>query len=255
MAQRTKSSNFGDRAWDGFDRHRRGLAQEPDGDGGPEYPMPLFLRGEDEPEPASVTALLGGSLFPSKAFRLGALATGAAIALGAALFAGRLFVTDSGDPIAAAGAPANPAQLVLANDSTIGTANPGPSAASPPPREEVAAAFNRARQSATEIRGPAEAAAPARQLDADEVATIMKRARRLIAVGDIASARLLLTRAAEAQDPGAAFVLAQTFDPLVLGAGDARSITTDPAAARDWYQKAALLGSPEAQQRLAQMNN
>jgi TPR repeat protein len=41
----------------------------------------------------------------------------------------------------------------------------------------------------------------------------------------------------------------------VLGALDMRSITPDPAMARNWYQKAAQFGSLEAQQRLARMQN
>ena len=83
----------------------------------------------------------------------------------------------------------------------------------------------------------------------------MKRAKGLIAIGDIASARLLLERAADAQEASAALLLAQTYDPAVLGAQDMRSITPDPATARDWYQKAAQLGSSDATQRLAQMQN
>jgi len=89
----------------------------------------------------------------------------------------------------------------------------------------------------------------------DEVATLLKRAKGLIAVGDIAPARLLLERAADAQEASAALLLAQTYDPAVLGAQDMRSIVPDPAMARNWYQKAALLGSADAQQRLAQMQN
>ncbi len=50
-------------------------------------------------------------------------------------------------------------------------------------------------------------------------------------------------------------MLARTYDPEVLGKSDARSITPDPAKARDWYRKAAELGSQRAQQRLAQMQN
>jgi TPR repeat protein len=83
----------------------------------------------------------------------------------------------------------------------------------------------------------------------------MKRAKGLIAIGDIAPARLLLERAADAQEASAALLLAQTYDPAVLGKSDMRSITPDPAAARIWYQKAAQLGSLDARQRLAQMQN
>jgi TPR repeat protein len=85
------------------------------------------------------------------------------------------------------------------------------------------------------------------------VAALLKRAKGLIAIGDFAPARLLLERVGDAQEPAAALLLAQTYDPAVLGTADLRSITSDPARARDWYQKAARLGSVDARQRLAQM--
>jgi hypothetical protein len=110
------------------------------------------------------------------------------------------------------------------------------------------------------VTGPAVLPSPfpspaARRIDPDELAMLMNRARSLLASGDIPPARLLLERAADGQDAGAAFLLAQTYDPDVLGARDARTITPDPAAARAWYQKAAQLGSADAQRRLAQMQN
>jgi hypothetical protein len=95
-----------------------------------------------------------------------------------------------------------------------------------------------------------EAAAPSKTLDAETVAALMTRANRLLALGDIAPARLLLERAAHAQDATAAFMLAQTYDPAVLGIRDARSTAPDSVKARDWYRKAATFGSAQAQQRL-----
>jgi TPR repeat protein len=92
-------------------------------------------------------------------------------------------------------------------------------------------------------------------MDPDELAALMKRARGLVETGDISSARLLLERAADAQEASAALLLAQTYDPAVLGTQDLRSIVPDPAMARSWYQKAAQFGSQDAQQRLAQMQN
>jgi hypothetical protein len=156
-----------------------------------------------------------------------------------------------------------------------------PAAPGAPTREEMAKAFIAARQNQAEVRPPIVTAAPAamvaaaptamavattprelptrqlppRQIDADELDTLLKRARALIEIGDIAPARLLLERAADAQQANAALLLAQTYDPTVLGTPDMRSITPDPAAARDWYQKAAQLGSRDAQARLAQMQN
>jgi TPR repeat protein len=133
-------------------------------------------------------------------------------------------------------------------------------AAAAPTRAEITTAY----QSAAQGRAPATvapvavapvAAAPARKLAADELATLMNRAKGLLAAGDIPSARLLLERAADAQEPSAALLLAQTYDPAVLGTQDERSITADPAAARVWYEKAAQFGSADAQQRLAQIQN
>ena len=98
-----------------------------------------------------------------------------------------------------------------------------------------------------------EAAAPPKTLDAET--TLMTRAKSLLTLGDIAAARLLLERAANAQDATAAFLLAQTYDQAVLGVRDTRSITPDPVMARDWYRKAASFGSAAAQQRLTQFQD
>ncbi len=103
------------------------------------------------------------------------------------------------------------------------------------------------------VAAPVQAAAPARQIDADELANLMTRAKALLASGDISPARLLLERAAQGQDATAALMLAQTYDPTVLGAQDIRNITADPAMARNWYQRAAQLGSVDAQRRLSQL--
>jgi hypothetical protein len=107
-----------------------------------------------------------------------------------------------------------------------------------------------------QVVGPSPVVMPSpivRHMDPDELAMLMNRARGLLQSGDIPPARLLLERAADAQDAVAAFLLAQTYDPDVLGARDARTITPDVVAARAWYQKAAQLGSADAQRRLAQM--
>ena len=100
-----------------------------------------------------------------------------------------------------------------------------------------------------------EAAAPPKTPDAETLAALMTRAKSLLTLGDIAAARLLLERAANAQDATAAFLLAQTYDPAVLRVRDTRSITPDPVMARDWYRKAASFGSAAAQQRLTQFQD
>jgi hypothetical protein len=125
---------------------------------------------------------------------------------------------------------------------------------------EVVAAINPvapAAAAAPAVREPAPvtqaAPPPARRIDPDELAALLKRAKGLLAIGDITSARLLLERAADAQEPEAALMLAGTYDPQVLGSQDLRSVTPDPAAARLWYQKAAQLGSADAKRRLGQL--
>ena len=100
-----------------------------------------------------------------------------------------------------------------------------------------------------------EAAAPPKTPDAETLAALMTRAKSLLTLGDIAAARLLLERAANARDAIAAFLLAQTYDPAVLRVRDTRSITPDPVMARDWYRKAASFGSAAAQQRLTQFQD
>jgi len=125
-----------------------------------------------------------------------------------------------------------------------------------PSREAIISAYHSALQSqAPAARTGNEAAAPSKTLDAETLAALMTRAKSLLALGDIVAARLLLERAANSQDATAAFLLAQTYDPAVLGVRDTRSITPDPVMARDWYRKAASFGSADAQQRLTQFQD
>ncbi|HEY7845665.1 MAG TPA: hypothetical protein VID30_18525 [Bradyrhizobium sp.] len=133
---------------------------------------------------------------------------------------------------------------------TAAPAAPAPAAAAPAP---VAAPPMAALAPPA---APAPAAPPAvRRMDPDELASLMQRAKGFLATGDLMSARLLLERAADGQEADAALMLAQTYDPDVLGTSDVRNIVPEPAKARAWYQKAAQLGSPDAQRRLAQLAN
>jgi hypothetical protein len=92
-----------------------------------------------------------------------------------------------------------------------------------------------------------------RHLDADELALMLRRADDLIKSGDFSSARLLLTRVAEAGDARAALTLAGTFDPDVLRAAGMQSGAPDIALARLWYERAAQLGAADAPRRLREL--
>jgi TPR repeat protein len=87
-------------------------------------------------------------------------------------------------------------------------------------------------------------------LDSDEVAALLKRGEGFIASGDLASARLVLKRAAEAGDAQAALSLAGTFDPIVLDRLGLQGQKADIENARTWYQRAQELGSAAAPRRL-----
>jgi hypothetical protein len=91
-------------------------------------------------------------------------------------------------------------------------------------------------------------------LDNDEIATLLKRGKAFLTNGDLASARLLLSRAAEAGSVEAALELGTTFDPLVLQQRGVIGVEPDIARARKWYQRAAELGSTVATQQLAKLN-
>ena len=245
-----------------------------------EDPMPLFLSDNaDEPRQRGFgmggESIQAGATVGPQILKAGLLAAAAATIAFAIVSVGNPFalLTDAKASLPNAAAdqsgavqrsepPSAPA-MQLANAGPPTQMVPATAGVQPAPaavkvtRDDIALALRAAQQnlSAVQAEPPPAAATPARRLDADELAALLKRAKGLIAIGDIAPARLLLQRAADAQEAGAALLLAQTYDPAVLGTQDMRSITPDPALARDWYQKAARLGSLDAKQRLAQMQN
>jgi len=149
---------------------------------------------------------------------------------------------------------ANAYQSALQARPPVAAAPPAaPEAAVPPPAVTPQAAT----PPAPTPQAPATQAATSqvKRISAQELTSLMKRARDLLSAGDIPAARLLLERAAEGQDATAALMLARTYDPAVLGTSDVRNITPEPERARTWYQKAAQLGSAEAQRVLAQLPN
>lgn len=97
------------------------------------------------------------------------------------------------------------------------------------------------------------AAPSVRALDREEIAGLYERSQALIEQGDIASARLMLTRAAEAGDARSALALGTTYDPDVLKKLGVLGVAADPLQAHAWYTKAVELGSPEASVRLERL--
>src|SRR5271168_4928419 len=103
---------------------------------------------------------------------------------------------------------------------------------------------------------PVQSAAPAlviKQLDRDEVASLIKRGEGFIASGDVSSARLLLRRAAEAGVAQAALELGGTYDPNLVDKLGVKGLAADAAQAGLWYRRAEQFGSAEATRRLQQL--
>ncbi|MGJ4994519.1 sel1 repeat family protein [Bradyrhizobium sp. HKCCYLS3077] len=152
------------------------------------------------------------------------------------------------DPAEAKVAQEDPPQTVAALAPSTGetTMRPWPSApaspapaAAPPPMPNLSPALPAA---------PPRAVAP---LPRDEVDALMKRGRDLLAAGDVASARLILTRLSEAGVADASLLLARTYDPVELAKSRLLGAVPDAAKARTWYLKAAEQGSPEASRRVS----
>jgi hypothetical protein len=70
------------------------------------------------------------------------------------------------------------------------------------------------------------------------------------ASGDVAAARLLYQRAADAGLGEAALALGSTFDPAELAARGVKGLQADPPTARKWYERARSLGIAAAEVRL-----
>ena len=121
---------------------------------------------------------------------------------------------------------------------------PAPLAAAPPAAAPVAALPS---APAPEPMIPADAIL---RLDPSEIASALRRADDLIASGDLAAARLVLRRAANAGDARAAMTLAGTYDPVILEKLGVHGFVPDVAMARAWYEKAKKFGSAEAPRRL-----
>lgn len=123
-------------------------------------------------------------------------------------------------------------------------AAPAPVAAAPPAAAPVAAP---PPAPVPELMIPGDAI---HHLDPNEIASSLRRADDLIASGDLAAARLVLRRAANAGDARAAMTLAGTYDPVILEKLGVHGFVPDIAMARVWYEKAKKFGSAEAPRRL-----
>jgi len=251
----------------------------------PENSVPLFLSDydDDEPDPSEFITPVqkGRGSYISSRILAGVSAT-AAMAILVAVFssdAARDIIANAKDSssavlsAASAAVQPNPTQLTVEGDpaqskdptrlSAPENQTPGlrsvTTAAVPPTREDVKAALQSALQGdAAQAAAVAEPIVPQdaiHHLDPAEIASSLRRGNDLIASGDLAAARLVLRRAANAGDAHAAMTLAGTYDPVVLEKLGVHGFVPDAAMARVWYEKARKAGSAAAPQRLEVLAN
>jgi hypothetical protein len=98
---------------------------------------------------------------------------------------------------------------------------------------------------------PAPAPEPLRQANAptlprDEIEGYLARGERMLKAGDIATARLFFTRAAEAGEARGALAMARSFDAEILRTLPVYGMQPNPHEAARWYAKAKDLGPTAA---------
>ena len=127
----------------------------------------------------------------------------------------------------------------------------GPSLATATQPPRVAAGFAPGDVASVAAGRPA---MPGKQSLSDEDAALVAAGRQLMVAGDIPNARLVLQKAAEADNATAALELGATYDPTFL-----QQLKTvrqgDVRMARLWYEKAKDLGSTEAAVRLERLRS
>ena len=158
----------------------------------------------------------------------------------------------SGTQSLAADIPPRAPEAAAAGSAASGTITV---AAATPTRDDIRTAYQGTLQGTTPQAAAAPEAAPPpadviHHLEASEIASLLKRAEALIGSGDLAAARLVLRRAAEAGDARAAMMLGGTYDPSVLEKLGVRGVVPDFAMARNWYEKAKRFGATETTPQL-----
>lgn len=101
---------------------------------------------------------------------------------------------------------------------------------------------------------PAPAAVPAmKPEDRERALKLLNRGEDEFTGGDVAGARLLYQRAADAGLPEAAMAMGMTYDPAELARRGVKGLQGDVATARKWYTRAQDLGAPGAAERISRL--
>jgi len=153
--------------------------------------------------------------------------------------------------------PAEPRPPVMlpgqSGPSTAPAAAPSPAVApagaqSPAPPAPAATPAPSAPAAAPRMSDPV-------RIDDAEVQKLLADGKAQLAAGQVAIARLLFQRAANAGNGEAARLLGDTYDPAKLFAMGVRGTAGDMEKAIYWYERADELGDPQAKARLAPLGS
>ncbi|MGB0087761.1 MAG: SEL1-like repeat protein [Rhodomicrobiaceae bacterium] len=140
-----------------------------------------------------------------------------------------------------------------AETGSVASARSGPApgerllTAAPPASEPIREAPEGEQALPAGLSGPPEVT-----ITPQEEAEMMERAMKILADGDIASARLFLEHIARRGSGKGALALAQTYDPQFFRSmATLGGIRPDPERAKKWYRIAAELGQDGARERLS----
>jgi hypothetical protein len=172
-------------------------------------------------------------------------ATPMPVARAAASSAGSIDEARGRSPIFAASGP--PAVVGAASSGIADRASGSAVALARMAPPDTATAQQAAKPSAAP---PAVAQASSSHLSAAEIGALLAHGNAAFRKGDIAAARLLFQRAADAGEGRAALGMGATYDPTFLRLSPLRILYGDPAEARTWYLHALVLGAAGAERRL-----
>lgn len=104
---------------------------------------------------------------------------------------------------------------------------------------------SRTQQNETDAAQRAQTAGP--QAPPLQTDALLAQGDQFLSRSDVASARLLYQRAAEAGDGRGALRMGMTFDPVFLARWGLRRVRADRAQSISWYRRATALGNSEAE--------
>ena len=119
-----------------------------------------------------------------------------------------------------------------------------------PPRAEVATAVPRQPDAPKKSVRRQTQAPP---LPPEEEEVLLAKGKDVLKQGGIAAARFMFEELARRGSAAGALALARCYDPAYVAQSAASALAPNMALALKWYERAAELGSPDAERRLAEI--